>query len=127
MRVPRDFRIAYRRAETRSRDRQLVEEPRCIRAPAPLRPQPRCKTLARWPGSSEHPPGFGVVRRQSAAATALWIFAERPGNRRTKARRSAETKAAWRFASRRTTRRYRDHHAPPNFRQVLECAAPAAL
>jgi len=50
------------------------------------------------------PSGCGV-RRQSAAATALWILSERPGNRRIKARqvRRIQSGVALRFPPRSKT------------------------
>ena len=39
----------------------------------------------------------------------------------------AESKAAWRFGSRRTPKRWRVGYNRAHFRQVLECAGPAAL
>ena len=80
---------------------------------------PHSKTLARPPCAPEPPSGFGVRRPCGAFRNALDL---RSGTASTD--HLVVPKAG---QGSRTPKRWRDHHAPPNLRQVLECAAPAAL
>src|SRR6266436_3647236 len=80
---------------------------------------PHSKTLARPPCAPEPPSGFGVRRPCGAFRNDLDL---RSGTAST--HHLVVPKAG---QGSRTPKRWRDHHVPPNLRQVLECAAPAAL
>ena len=71
------------------------------------------------------------MRRQSAAATALWIFSERPGNRRIKARqvRRIQSGVALRFSphSKTLARWPPSSEVPPGFGVRHPCGAFGAL
>src|SRR6185503_9943794 len=93
---------------------------------------PHSTTLARWPRSPELPPGFGVRRPCGAL--------EFPGRFKVPMHAEKTRKGAFHepyvfrvrlpskaVEGRRTPRRWRAGQGHPNFRQVLECAGPAAL